>query len=348
MATGSRYVNPYAFAYTPTLGPIPGATLTFYLTGSSTEATTYTDAALTTPNENPVPADATGTFPNIFLDPAVIYKAVLQYPANGVIPGAVIYTADPAETVPQSTATVPPALTANGGAALIGSATGTTVEQRLDALDTEAQNAITALATKAAAASIGSMLGSIAITATGALAAANVGYLVELSSATAATLTLPAEVAGNSNSFVNNGAGAWTITAPSGGFLGGGITGLPSSIQLSKGAAVTVTFDGTNWVLAASMPTFVSNAYGVAIGFPLGGHTIWLQFVSVGAIGSSSSAVATYPVAFTTIVYGAAASKQASSSVNDGINVGFTGLSSAMVYNGGTATGGGTIIIIGY
>lgn len=148
MATGSRFVNPFAFAYTPTFGPIPGALLTFYLTGSSTEAITYEDAGLTTPNPNPVIADATGTFPNIFLDPAVTYKAVLQYPPNGTIPGAVIYTADPAETVPENSQEVPEILTGNTGAAQIGTETGLNVEQRLGALDSEASasgTAVTAL-----------------------------------------------------------------------------------------------------------------------------------------------------------------------------------------------------------
>lgn len=90
--TGSRYVTPYGYAYAPTGQPIPGALLNFYITGSSSLATTYADANLTTPNANPVTADSSGTFPNIFLDPSVTYKVVLSYPTS---PPVVVWTADP-------------------------------------------------------------------------------------------------------------------------------------------------------------------------------------------------------------------------------------------------------------
>lgn len=349
VATGSRYVNPYALAYTPTLGPIPGATLTFYLTGSSTLAATYSDAALTYANSNPVVADATGTFPDIFLDPAVVYKAVLQYPANGVIPGAVIYTADPAETVPQNTAQVPAALTANGGAALIGSATGQNVESRLDGLDTEVASVISELPTKANATQIGSMLGALAVTTTGTLPAVNIGYLVELVSATAATLTLPTEVAGDANQFVNNGAGIWTLAAPSGGFFGCGISGLPSSIKLGPGAGISVTFDGTNWAVVSTTLTLISNANGVAIGMTVGARTYYLQFCPIGFISGGSSVAVTYPIAFGTAILGYNVTKQSSGSINDGINMnGAPGLSTSSVVNGGTSTSGGSLMVFGY
>lgn len=91
---GSRYVVPYAYAYRPTGEPIDGALLNFYVTSSSTvRANTYSDATLSTPNPNPVVANASGTFPNIFLDPNVVYRVVLTYP---VIEGAAeVWTADP-------------------------------------------------------------------------------------------------------------------------------------------------------------------------------------------------------------------------------------------------------------
>ena len=98
MTTGSRYITPYGYAYTPTGAPIPGALLNFYVSGSSTPATTYSDSGLTTTNTNPVVADSTGTFPNIFHDPAVTYKAVLTYPPQGVASPVVIWTADPLDS----------------------------------------------------------------------------------------------------------------------------------------------------------------------------------------------------------------------------------------------------------
>ena len=55
-----------------------GGLLYFYLTGTSTATDTYTDAALGTPNANPVVLDSAGRAGNIFLDPAVTYRAVLK------------------------------------------------------------------------------------------------------------------------------------------------------------------------------------------------------------------------------------------------------------------------------
>lgn len=52
-------------------GLLAGAKLTFSATGSSTLQNTYSDIALTTPNENPVVADANGVFGKIYLDPGL-------------------------------------------------------------------------------------------------------------------------------------------------------------------------------------------------------------------------------------------------------------------------------------
>lgn len=46
--------------------PQPGALLSVYLNGTTTRATIYADAGLTTPLPNPVTADASGVFPSIF------------------------------------------------------------------------------------------------------------------------------------------------------------------------------------------------------------------------------------------------------------------------------------------
>lgn len=81
MANAPRYQVPYAYAPDPTGQPIAGAWLYSFLGDSSTAAPTYADAALGTPNANPVVADATGTFPSIFLDPSIIYKFQLYYPS---------------------------------------------------------------------------------------------------------------------------------------------------------------------------------------------------------------------------------------------------------------------------
>lgn len=74
----------------------PGATLTFYESGTTTLLATYSDPGLTIANVNPVVADANGRFGNIFLQNRV-YKAVLKK-----ADGTVIKTLDPANTLVDS------------------------------------------------------------------------------------------------------------------------------------------------------------------------------------------------------------------------------------------------------
>lgn len=69
--------------------PLPGALLNFYVTGTSTRKNTFSDAALTTANANPVVANSAGRFGDIFLSSGS-YKAVLTDAS-----GNAIWTADP-------------------------------------------------------------------------------------------------------------------------------------------------------------------------------------------------------------------------------------------------------------
>lgn len=78
MATGGLYYVPLAYAPSSSGAPLSGAQLFFYLTGTSTPATTYANSTLTTANPNPVVANSGGAFPQIWLDPAVTYKVVLE------------------------------------------------------------------------------------------------------------------------------------------------------------------------------------------------------------------------------------------------------------------------------
>lgn len=71
--------------------PYSGAKATFYVTGTTTGSAPYSDAALSTPHDNPVVADSTGTFAPIYLDPNVVYKVVLTTSAD-----VTIRTIDPA------------------------------------------------------------------------------------------------------------------------------------------------------------------------------------------------------------------------------------------------------------
>lgn len=97
MTTGTRFVLPFITVVDSTGQPIPGALLFFYYSGTSTPLNTYADPGLTTPNQNPVVANAAGVFANIFLTSAA-YKVVLtdsQFnqiwtadPVYGVLPPA--------------------------------------------------------------------------------------------------------------------------------------------------------------------------------------------------------------------------------------------------------------------
>lgn len=76
-------MSAYLF-YSPKFRPLsisgailPGAKLTFYKTGTTTKADTYSDSTLETENTNPVVADSAGEFDAIYLDPAITYRAIL-------------------------------------------------------------------------------------------------------------------------------------------------------------------------------------------------------------------------------------------------------------------------------
>lgn len=73
--------------------PLAGGLLDVYLAGTTTRTDTYSDAALTTPNANPVVLDSAGRA-TVFLD-ALSYKFVLK---NSL--GAVIWTQDEVSGVP--------------------------------------------------------------------------------------------------------------------------------------------------------------------------------------------------------------------------------------------------------
>lgn len=57
--------------------PIAGAQWFFYASGTTTPQAAYADNGLVTPLANPVVADSTGLFPNIYLDPTLVYRCRL-------------------------------------------------------------------------------------------------------------------------------------------------------------------------------------------------------------------------------------------------------------------------------
>ncbi len=67
--------------------PVSGAKWHFYMTGTTTPLAVYSDADLTTPLGVTVTADAGGRFDPIYLDDALVYRAVLKTSAGATIGG---------------------------------------------------------------------------------------------------------------------------------------------------------------------------------------------------------------------------------------------------------------------
>ena len=84
-----RFVTPVFTAQDANGTTVPGAQLFFYVTGTTTAKNTFSDAALTTANANPIVADFTGRFGDIFLESGD-YKVVLKDADD-----AVVWTRDP-------------------------------------------------------------------------------------------------------------------------------------------------------------------------------------------------------------------------------------------------------------
>lgn len=94
-----RFSPPYLTADDSSGNPLAGSKLYFYLSGTTTAATTYSDSGLTVPNANPLIANSGGRFSDIFLTPTSIYKAAL-YSSTNVLQ----WTADPINSAALATA----------------------------------------------------------------------------------------------------------------------------------------------------------------------------------------------------------------------------------------------------
>lgn len=79
------FETPFVPAFTQLGAFAPSATLTFYLTGTTTKSAIYDDDGDALPN--PVTADAFGRFPFIYLDPTVTYRVILKDHLGALIPG---------------------------------------------------------------------------------------------------------------------------------------------------------------------------------------------------------------------------------------------------------------------
>jgi hypothetical protein len=118
--TATLFFDPQARPLSNAGITLPDATLTFYLTATTTLEDVYADADLQTPLTNPVEADSDGRFPFIYMDPAVTYRVQLHtadavlvwdvdpyYPPRDFQPGTVIWFYGTSE---QRDTAYPPAL----------------------------------------------------------------------------------------------------------------------------------------------------------------------------------------------------------------------------------------------
>lgn len=82
---------------------VAGAKAYFYLAGTTTAVSVYTDVSGTIPFTQPVVADSNGIFAEVFLTPGTAYKVDVQTSAGVSLPG---YPADNQLAIPASAATV--------------------------------------------------------------------------------------------------------------------------------------------------------------------------------------------------------------------------------------------------
>lgn len=93
-----RFTMPFVAAFDGNGSPMSGAKLYFYATGTTTPKNTYSDAALSTPNTNPVIADAAGRWPAIWMSDEA-YRVVLKTSGDATVWTADdVRVADPAAT----------------------------------------------------------------------------------------------------------------------------------------------------------------------------------------------------------------------------------------------------------
>lgn len=96
MAIGQRYYTPEPFEIDANGVPLAAAQLFFFATGTNTPQATYSDVGLTTPNANPVIADANGRFGAIWLLTTNAYAVQLWTAATPDNPtGSQVWAQDP-------------------------------------------------------------------------------------------------------------------------------------------------------------------------------------------------------------------------------------------------------------
>ena len=106
-ATGTLMPSPFQTVLDTAGNPISGAKICTYLAGTTTATATYTDAALSVANTNPIVADSAGRF-TAYLSLGTSYKFVYQDATGtaGVCNGVTLKTVDNVFAVPSSASNV--------------------------------------------------------------------------------------------------------------------------------------------------------------------------------------------------------------------------------------------------
>lgn len=194
-----------------------GGSIAFYVTGTTTPATTYTNRALSIANPNPIVLDSAGRCGDVWLDPGVTYKAVLSDST-----GAVIWTKDP---VVDPAANISAALQVTSGspngqlAGTAGTVGGLSASMAYDITNNILYVCTTTGSASGAAwtkiASPFTAAESIKTSSPYAVVTADAGTIITANSASAITFNLPTAASFGANNFIsfaNIGAGLLTVS----------------------------------------------------------------------------------------------------------------------------------------
>lgn len=113
LAQGTLLFLPIQIAMDQNDAPVAGAKMNFYLAGTTTPATVYSDVSLTTPTTQPLVADGYGRFAAYYVAPGVSYKIALTTSAGVALDG---YPQDNVPAIPVGSANVD--VTGTAGATL--------------------------------------------------------------------------------------------------------------------------------------------------------------------------------------------------------------------------------------
>jgi len=254
---------------------LSGAFLFFYVTGTSTKTNTYSDAALTTPNSNPITLDSAGrSASDIFLDPSITYKVVLAPSTDSDPPTAAIWTRDPVVDLAANVTASFQAYSGDpngnvaGNAGSVGGAGASVVwdiANNLLYICTTTGTASTAVWTQQNADLSGALIASSTISPSSIGANQNdyaptgfsTAYTLRVTSSADYNITgIAGGAAGRLINLVNIGSNTLTLKDEDTNSTAANRFALPNDAALEAGASLSLYYDGTSsrWRLQGSMP----------------------------------------------------------------------------------------------